>query len=123
MNCFLVDYENESGRLLQGVSLAGLTEEDELIIFYSKHAERVKIPLLKELDKTHAKKEYIKVETGTQNALDFQLSTYLGACVYKNPNVKYYIVSNDTGYDCVCHFWSNMDVYVRRIEDFFNYEK
>lgn len=60
MNCFLVDYENESGRLLQGVSLAGLTEEDELIIFYSKHAERVKIPLLKELDKTHAKKRVHK---------------------------------------------------------------
>ena len=66
MACFLVDYENESGRLLQGISLAGLTKEDELIIFYSKHARRVKFHILKELDNTPAKKEYIMVETDRQ---------------------------------------------------------
>lgn len=93
MACFLIDYENESGRQLEGISLLNLKSKDEVIFFYSKNASRITMELHRELEKLPAKKLYIKTETGTQNSLDFQLSSYLGACIQNNPKKKYYIVS------------------------------
>ncbi|MDE6469702.1 MAG: hypothetical protein K2L19_01590, partial [Eubacterium sp.] len=116
--CFLIDYENESGRALEGISLLGLTKNDELIFFYSKNAARITMELHRELERITAKKLYIKLETGTPNSLDFQLSSYLGACIQKNPEKEYFIVSKDCGYDCVCQFWKNKNIFVSRIERF-----
>lgn len=122
MACFLIDYENENGRLLEGISLLKLTEKDEIIIFYSKNASRISMELHKELENIQSKKLYIKIQTGTPNALDFQLSSYLGACIQKSPEKEYYIVSNDGGFDCVCHFWENKNISVKRIDRFCYYE-
>lgn len=36
MLVFLIDYENESGRVLEGISLLGLTRKDEIVIFTVK---------------------------------------------------------------------------------------
>ncbi|MCM1286583.1 MAG: PIN domain-containing protein [Acetobacter sp.] len=115
MACFLIDYENECVGLLECASLVGLTAEDEIIIFYSKNAYKISMELHKELEKIKAKKIYVKVETGTPNALDFQLSSYLVACIQKFPGKEYYIVSKDTGYDCVCNFWRIKNVCVHRL--------
>lgn len=123
MACFLVDYENESGKLLEGVSLVGLDENDEIIIFYSKNASRVPMALHKELERTPAKKAYIMTEVGIPNALDFQLCSYLGACVHKNPEKEYYIVSKDIGFDCVCRFWRMYHIAVKQIRGFIHYQK
>lgn len=121
MACFLIDYENECGRLLEGISLLGLSKKDEIIFFYSKSAPHITFNLHKELEKIPAKKLYIEVETGTANSLDFQLSSYLGACIHHNPDKAYYIVSKDNGYDCVCRFWMNKNVFVKRIERLYRY--
>ncbi len=121
MACFLIDYENEGGRVLEGISLLNLTENDEIIIFYSESSSRITMELLKELDRIPAKKLYIKVETGTRHSLDFQLVSCLGAFIYKNPLKDYYIVSKDRGYDCVCRFWKDRKVFVKRIARFCYY--
>lgn len=123
MACFLIDYENESGRQLEGISLIGLTKNDEIIIFYSQSVSRITMELHKELEQMPAKKLYIKTETGTPNSLDFQLSSYLGACIQKSPQKEYFIVSKDHGYDCVCRFWRNKNAYVKRIEKLCYYQK
>ncbi len=115
MACLLIDYENESGRMLEGISLIGLTRKDKIIIFYSKRSARITMEFHKELERLKAQKEYVAVETGTQNALDFQLSSYLGACINENKNEDYYIVSKDCGYECVCRFWRNKSIFVKRI--------
>ncbi len=122
MACFFVDYENGSGNAIEGISFAGLKEYDEIIIFYSKKSFSINMERHKELEKVKAKKYYIKVEVGTENALDFQLSTFLGACINYNPHKKYYIVSKDQGFDCVCHFWNDKGIYLKRIEHFYNFE-
>lgn len=116
MACLLIDYENESGRMLEGISFLELREDDEIIFFYSLNASRITMELHRELEKIKAKKIYIKTETGTPNSLDFQLSSYLGACIQKYPQKKYYIVSEDHGYDCVCHFWKNKNICITRID-------
>lgn len=123
MACILIDYENECGRLLEGISLIGLGKSDEIIFFYSKNASRITMELHKELEEIQSKKLYIKVETGTSNSLDFQLSSYLGACIQKSPKKKYYIISEDGGYDCVCRFWNSKNIYVKRLERICYYAK
>ncbi len=119
MACILIDYENNGGKALDGISLLKLRESDELVFFYSKNARNMTMELHKELEKVSAKKIYIKVKTGESDALDFQLSSYLGACIYSNPDKKYYIVSEDKGFESVCSFWHNKNIFVERIDRIF----
>ncbi len=122
MDCILIDLENEKGKMLEGISLLNLSKKDEIVVFYSQSVPYITMELHKEFESIKAKKDYIKVEINKANALDFQLSTYLGACIQKNPKCNYYIVSNDCGYDCVCRFWQNRNISVKRIERFSYYK-
>ena len=121
MACLLIDYENESGKVLEGISLIGLTRKDKIIIFYSQKAAKITMEFHKELEKINAKKEYEIVETDCLNALDFQLSSYLGLCIHENPNEDFYIISKDKGFECVCRFWRNKGIMVKRINNPANY--
>ena len=123
MACFLIDYENKAGKALENISLLNLTEEDEIIFFHSKNTTKITLELHLELEKTPAKKVYISADTGIPNALDFQLSSYLGACIQENPGREYCIVSKDTDYDCVCSFWQKQDFSVRRLGEIYEYVK
>lgn len=116
MACFLIDYENDDGDMLNGISLLGLKRNDEIILFYSENTSRLTMNLHTELESCKAKKLYIEVEPGKKNALDFQLVSYLGACIQEYPNKKYYIVSKDGGFNCVCKFWAKRKVDVKRID-------
>ncbi len=115
MACFLIDYENQTDSMIEGISTLGLTKKDEIIFFYTRHAKRISFALLGELEKIPAQKKYIEVTDGS-NALDFQLSTYLGACINKNPKNNYYIVAKDLGYEYVCNFWMKKNVSVKRLD-------
>ena len=115
MPCFFIDYENV-GSKMEGLSLLNLTANDELVFFYSMGFSRMSMELHTELEGIRAKKLYIKADIGTRNALDFQLVSYLGACIQKYPEKEYCIVSKDGGYDCVCNFWRKRNIDVKRIE-------
>lgn len=97
MAVFLIDYENNDVNMLEGLSLLGLKRTDEIILFYSRNASHLTMNLHTELEGCPAKKLYIEAEPGKKNALDFQLVSYLGACIREHPNKKYYIVSKDGG--------------------------
>ena len=116
MACFLIDYENESGGMLDGISLLGLKKTDEIVFFYSENTSHLTMNLHKELESMQAKKLYIEAESGKKNALDFQLVSYLGSCIKEFPKKKYYIVSKDGGFNCVCKFWAKRKVDVKRID-------
>ena len=116
MACFLIDYENNDANMLEGVSLLGLKRNDEIILFYSESASHLTMNLHTELERCQAKKLYIEVEAGKKNALDFQLVSYLGSCIKEFPKKKYYIVSKDGGFNCVCKFWAKRKVDVKRID-------
>lgn len=121
MACFFIDYENLCGNSLESIAFAELKKSDELIIFYSRNASKLTFEFHRDLEKIKAKKEYIMTEVGAPNALDFQLSSYLGAYVYKYPEKEFYIVSKDKGFDRVCHFWQSRNIYVNRINSFYDY--
>ncbi len=101
MAIYLIDYENTQN--LSGI--AKLNSEDRVIIFHSQKSNTLTFDIHKEILNSKANIEYKFVEAGGQNALDFQLSTYLGYLINTKETCKYFIVSKDKGYTFVTSFW------------------
>ena len=116
MSMYFVDFENVNSNGLIGISKENFNESDKIVIFYSENAKSMTIDLHREFEKTRATKEYIKVKVGSSNALDFQLSSYLGSCIEKDRSKRFYIISKDLGFDSVCDFWKSRNVIIKRID-------
>ncbi len=101
---YLIDLENVQSAGLEGVDQ--LTEEDSIYIFYSDKADNLKIDLVRKMQESPAKVDFIKANNGTPNALDFQLISYLFYHLEKD--VQYWIVSKDTGYDAAIKMGKRM---------------
>jgi hypothetical protein len=110
MAIFLVDYENVNAPGLQGIDQ--LIQEDEVLLFYTEKAATLPIALHKKINASKAKTDYFEVGSGAKNSLDFQLASYLGYLVAKEPKGEYYIVSKDTGFRAVKEFWLKRDIKV-----------
>lgn len=108
----LMDYENVSNKGFTGIEK--LCEKDRLIIFYSKTSSTLLFDTHRKIESTNLLKEYISVETGGKNALDFQLSSYLGYLISNTSNKEFYIISNDEGYKYVQDFWKTRGIKVTR---------
>lgn len=114
MNYYLVDYENIRADSLK--ELTGVQEGDEMILFYSEQCKNISLEVIENIVRLNVQFSCFKVITGTKNALDFQLSSYLGYLIGKfEENAAYYIVSNDKGFDCLCEYWERLDKSVKRI--------
>ncbi len=115
MNYYLIDYENVKVEGLNGI--AGLSEQDEVCIFYSKNADTLTFDLARKLQETKATVVYQKVEVGTKNALDFQLSSYLGYLICKREKQRdshFFVVTKDNGFNALLSYWQQrkMDVQI-----------
>ena len=111
MNYYLVDYENIG---IEGIKvLRDIKDKDVIIIFYSENSSQsLPLDIFNEQPTCYA----IKANVGTKNALDFQLSSYLGYLIATGfDSDEYTIVSNDTGYDCLCDYWETHSVKVKRL--------
>lgn len=114
MNYFLIDYENVKTDGIK--NLSGINEGDTIFIFYSDQCKNISLDIIDSINSLDVKLCCHKVKTGMKNALDFQLSSYLGYLMGKgNGNDKYHIVSNDKGYDCLCDYWKEQGKFVDRI--------
>jgi hypothetical protein len=113
MNYYLIDFENVGADGIKDFN--GITEGDAFIIFYSENRKNITIDIMEHISSMKLQFKSFKVDVGTKNALDFQLSSYLGYVIGSDPSSNFYIVSNDKGYDCLCSYWSHMGTYVSRI--------
>lgn len=100
---YLIDYENVHKTGLYGIDK--LEKNDNVIIFYSPNADKIPFSLHNQIIETKAEITYFEVDTVGKNALDFQLSSYIGYIVGKHPKCMCYIISKDNGYQNVCNFW------------------
>ena len=115
MNYFLIDYENIH---CEGIrNLKEIQDSDTLIIFYSDQCKSISFEALEAILNKKITYRCFKASVGTKNALDFQLSAYLGYLIGKNSetDTKYFIVSNDKGYDCLYDFWKSFSTNVIRL--------
>lgn len=108
MAYYLIDYENI--RTIEGFHTLG--EEDTVIFFYTKNANSLSFDLHREILSSTAKIEYAAVATG-RNALDFQLSSYLGYLIAKYPEETFVILSKDHGFSALVYFWHQFDPTIR----------
>ena len=95
MRYYFIDYENVHQSGLNGIEK--LTENDKLIIFYTTNAETLTFSIYEKLILCKAEIQLYKVQCGGKNALDFQLSSYIGYIVGKHPKCMCYIISKDNG--------------------------
>ena len=110
---FFVDYENVKASGLDG--LLELNSIDEVFIFYSDNASCITFDIHRNLNETEAKINFQKVDVGSKNALDFQLSSYLGFIINENlnkgnENTSYFIVTKDSGFSCLTNYWKNKNI-------------
>lgn len=110
MNYYLVDYENVRTQGLNGVNK--LSEEDIVCIFYTEHADSLTFGLHRRLNESKATILFRRVIAGYKNALDFQLSSYLGYIICENAENQYdyCIVSQDKGYESLVDYWKKRRV-------------
>lgn len=114
MNYYLVDFENVSADGIKNIE--GLNEGNILVMFYTEQHKNISLEAMEMIIRMKLEVNYQKVKVGTKNALDFQLSSYLGYLIGKSSDEdNYHIVSNDKGYDCLCDYWKTYNKNVDRI--------
>lgn len=113
MAIYLVDFENIGYNGLKGIEK--LPKGDQVHLFYSCNADKLTFDIHLCINASKAEIFYYKVETGSKNALDFQLATYLGSLAGANPEESYYIVSNDDGFHYIIQFWKQRQVDIQQI--------
>lgn len=112
---YLVDYENVHQSGLNGIEK--LTENDRLVIFYTSNAETLTFSLYEKLVQCSAEIKLYKVQCGGKNALDFQLSTFLGYILGTDQNIDCHIISNDKGYEYIRNFWKEKNIKIKILAD------
>ena len=111
MRRIYVDYENVQSFGLNGIEM--LSEEDEVLVFYSIHAETMRIDAVRKLMASDAQVTFVEAETGSSNALDFQLIAALFMNIKQDR--EYFIVSKDSGFDPAIDMGERAGYSIRRI--------
>lgn len=109
--CYFVDTENVHKSFLGDFGLLDATSKVFLCMKNMKLNINFTSDDMNILLKSQADIEILGCHVGTANAMDFQLSSYLGACILKyGKKVQYYIISKDKGYKPLIQFWSTYGV-------------
>ncbi|MGN1412247.1 MAG: PIN domain-containing protein [Oscillospiraceae bacterium] len=117
MKVFLIDYENVNKDGLKGIN--SLDCNSNVIVFYNNNCT-IPINLMLQLQQSSIKFEWIELTESGENALDFQITTYLGYIIARFQslnciNNEIYIISKDNGYNSAIKFVkSKFDVTVKK---------
>ncbi len=102
---YFIDSENVADRWTSLLK----AQDGIFLVFYTG-----KLPNVNNSQLDGIKYAFIQCHTG-DNALDFQLVSYLGYELHANKAREMVIVSNDKGYDSVVFFWSERGVQISRL--------
>lgn len=126
---FLIDMENVGCNSLTGYEL--LAPRDEIHLFIGRCTDKIKTDFLANMQKKQIKVVYHDIIVNGKNALDFQITSFLGVLVSTKKNADFYIVTEDKGYDSSILFlkdhFNKRKIHIQRISCFLeldeNYEK
>lgn len=131
MRVYLIDSDNVS--IKQLVSEAHLLRDnDKLIIFYDDvRSENLKLKDYSILTSGGNRQvKFIEAYGGTENALDFQLSSYMGFMIHESlsagktkDSVEFIIMTKDNGFKTLIKFWSSYGIHIKIKEHFPGIEK
>lgn len=114
MTYYFVDYENVHSDGI--MDCTELEKDDVVCVIYTEQAKNITLDVIEKLSRSGVTLELDKAGTGAKNALDFQLSSYLGYMIAKHEgeDVRYVIISKDTGFDRLIDFWGERGVTITR---------
>ncbi|MBQ6776555.1 MAG: hypothetical protein IJP53_08865 [Synergistaceae bacterium] len=117
MNYYFIDFENVGSEGVKGINK--LDADSTVFFFYSKNADKITFELHIQLSDSKANIQYHKVEVDHKNALDFQLSSYLGYVIRENKDseASYFIVSKDSGFASLVPFWKKRKINIELVTD------
>ena len=114
MKYYLVDCENV--KVTSENDLTEIVHGDQVIFFYSARYKKMTMQALSMIDSSGYPCSSFEIKAKSPNALDFQLSSFLGYLIGQcGKQEKYYIVAADKGYGCLHEFWQAMGIDVERI--------
>ena len=94
-NFVLIDYEN-----VQPKDLAPLAGGSfKLRLFLGANQSKIPVALAAAVHALGENAEYVQLESGGSNALDFHIAYYVGVLSVQNPSAQFHIISKDTGFD------------------------
>lgn len=129
MRVYLIDSDNVS--IKQLVSEAHLLrKEDMIIIFYDDtRSENLKIKDYSILTNGGSRSiKFIEAYGGSDNALDFQLSSYMGFMIHeslanKARDTEFIIITKDNGFKNLIRFWVSYGIKIKIKEHFSGVER
>jgi hypothetical protein len=123
MTYFLIDFENVHAAGIANPAVC--VEGDIVCIYYGPASQNLPLETIHAFFQRDVGLQTVPVNTGSKNALDFQLTTHLGYLIGKGEHsgAAYRIVSNDTGFDCVVTYWKDKGIDIARIIDLAGSEK
>jgi len=89
----LIDYENVQPKEL-GALRGG---PFKVKLFLGANQSKIPVALAAALHALDA--EYLMLESGGSNALDFHIAYYIGVLSVQEPSAQFHIISKDTGFD------------------------
>ncbi len=115
MKYYFIDFENVHSDGFYGMEQ--VNKGDVIYVIYSERSKVFSLEIVEKAAIQGAELKAYKVEVGSKNALDFQLSSFLGYIIGKCDDIdcSYAIVSKDMGYDKVVSFWKNRGRKIQRI--------
>lgn len=104
---FMVDFENVTGRGLQGCEY--LNVHDKITIFYSQACSQVEYKLVQQILSTGCDFDICRLQRTGKNALDFYIASRIGEVFGNGYTGTVAIVSNDKGFAAVQDYWKSKE--------------
>lgn len=106
----LIDFEN-----VQVKSLALLKgEQFRVRVFLGPKNTRLPTELVLAMKSLGDHADYIVLDAGGHNALDFHITYYLGRLAATDPTASFYIISKDTGFDALIRHMNKTGIHCER---------
>lgn len=109
---FFIDSENVGDAWIDLFDY--LQDGDQLLVFYTDKSPHMSYKNLIRLKQSAVEPTFIYCVNGSDNALDFQLTTYLGSLTVTNPEDQLVIITRDKGFDVVVKFWTERGINICR---------
>ena len=109
-NYVLVDFEN-----VQPANLGALRGGLFRIKVFVGLNQKISLDVAKALQAFGSDAEYIQIEGVGKNALDFHIAYYMGKLATESPDVHFYIVSKDQGFDPLIQHLTRQKMHCERV--------
>lgn len=109
-NIVLVDFEN-----VQPKDIALLKDGPfKVKVFLGPNQAKIPLEMAAALQCLGANAEYVVLENGGTNALDFLIAYYIGVLASEDPSAFFHIISKDTGFDPLLRHLKGKKVFAQR---------